>query len=168
MSISASGVISVRTRSPDGSVNTVNPCSGRIDVAEPRPANATSCPATDAARARGTIGFAWPSPPANERPQEVQHPPEQLVGETRADLPDPAELALQIGPYEQRPERARSSALSGRPAEDHAVLPVQQLDLPPVRRAPALEIPRPQLLRDDALELELASRLGELQTPAVH
>src|SRR5205085_8836053 len=89
---------------------------------------------------------------ANERPQEVQHPPEQLVGETRADLPDPAELALQIGPYEQRPERARSSALSGRPAEDHAVLPVQQLDLPPVRRAPALEIPRPQLLRDDALE----------------
>src|SRR5207253_148644 len=52
------------SRRSDGSTNASKPSS--TSVAERRPANATSCPASRIARAIGTIGFAWPSPPANE------------------------------------------------------------------------------------------------------
>src|SRR5204862_854694 len=46
---------------------TSKPCSARTSVAEARPENATEWPAWAHARARGTIGFAWPSPPPNEK-----------------------------------------------------------------------------------------------------
>src|SRR4051812_1407827 len=243
MSISASGAISVPPAGPSsGSVNTPNPCEDNIDVADARPENATACPSATHARASGTIGFAWPSPPAkekrtrnasdsggrrlfpdgvrralvgtqalerrrselsdlrhleelhladdlrlhpgrplhlrelrirdrgrvaNERLQQLQHVREHPVGEPRSDLPDPAELSVEVRSDEQRAERSGPAALARRPSQDHAVLTVQELDLPPVGRSLAGQVPRAELLRDDALELQLPSRFGELETPLV-
>ena len=48
--------------------------------------------------------------------QVVEHP----SGEPRADLTDPAELAVDDRAHEQRAERARAPALAGRPSQDHA------------------------------------------------
>src|SRR3982751_656593 len=67
MSISASGAISAERCSSAWSVNTANPCDSSTDVAEARPEKATVCPARPHALASGTIGFAWPSPPAKEK-----------------------------------------------------------------------------------------------------
>src|SRR4029453_11528210 len=90
-------------------------------------------------------------PPIQRRPREP-----------RADLPDPNQLPIVVGTYQQRAEGPRPAALTGRPTQDHAVLRVRQLDLPPVGGAPARLIPGAGPLGYDALEAEPTSHLDEV------
>src|SRR5207247_1843620 len=86
---------------------------------------------------------------------------EELVGEPRADLADPPEGAVHVRPDQQGPERGAPSPLSRRPPEHHAVLPVEDLDLPPVRRSPPRQVEAGSPLRHHPFESELLRLLVE-------
>ncbi len=124
--------------------------------------SATSCGSTHTISSLRTRGIFGTCPNgrclAPERLQLLEQPADLGVVEAGADVPDVRQLAALVHREDQRAERRRATAAALRVAGDEELLAPVRLDLQPVARAPALEVPRVGALGHDPLELLLRSR----------
>src|SRR5206468_10473722 len=87
--------------------------------------------------------------------------PDLRVVETGADVADPSQLVAVVDREHERAERADAPTGAGRVADDDELLAAVRLDLQPLARAPALQVPRVEPLGHDPFEPLLLRGLEE-------